>query len=145
MDEVRKTWDINTIVGLVTLVGMIATAVSVLFGWGGQFNDIKRDFSTLASWQRQWETASKERRGEIERQFGTLSARNDAQDDELNRLSALASQNAYRVAGVEAQGDRLETGLTELAKQLSDQSGDLKVIKEILTRIETSQKNGGGS
>lgn len=141
-DETRTRltfWNLNTAVGAVGLVASGLTAGAVLFGWGGQFNDIHRNFEAYAEWQDTWEQDAKDRRGEIERQFGSIDARDTAQDETIRKANETASQNSYRIAGLEARGERLERSLEDLAKQLNAQSGDIRVIREILTRIEASQ------
>lgn len=133
-------WNLNTVVGLLSVLGSVGALLAIVFGWGGQFNENRRNFAEIAEWQADWQDQSKDRRGEIERQFGASGSRDSAQDDALRKNSELSNQNAFRIAGLEARGERLERSLDDLAKQLNEQSGDLKVIKEILTRLEAGQK-----
>lgn len=129
----RLEWNLNTVLSALGLVVMI-------LGGGYFINDQQRDIREIKDWRVELEVDLKDRRGDTERQFGALNAHDAAQDDALRKVDALANQNAYRVAGVEARGERLDSQLSDLARQLNDQSGDLKVIKEILTRLEAGQK-----
>ena len=129
----RIEWNLNTILSGLGLVTMIT-------GGGYLINDQQRDIREIKEWRVELEGDLKDRRGEVERQFGSISAKAGAQDEAIRTAQALANQNAYRIAGLETRGERLDAQLSDLARQLNDQSGDLKVIREILTRLEVAQR-----
>ncbi|MFT3973346.1 MAG: hypothetical protein QM699_07815 [Amaricoccus sp.] len=131
----RIEWNLNTILSGLGLLVMV-------LGGGYFINDQQRDIGELKDWRVDLETELKDRRGEVEGKFGGINARDNAQDEQLRKTDALANQNAYRVAEVEARGEALDSQLNDLSRQLNDQSGELKVIREILNRIEAAQQRG---
>lgn len=94
-------------------------------------------FSVGKAW-----SAADSRIGVVEKK---VDAAEEAQDDldtradtAVNRLDGFG----FRIAALESKAPETDKALEELQQSISDQSGDLKVIREILTRIEKGEGAG---
>lgn len=107
----KLEWNFNSILNLITLVGMIS-------GGGWIWANTTRDIEDL-----QVNTARNEER------FRNI-------ENEVRKIDNLT----YRVAQTEQSTSTTATAIKELQSVLSQQSGDLKVVREILQRIEAAQR-----
>lgn len=107
--------NLNTILNLATLLGMIGFSA---FTWANTTRDIKE----LQTW-RITETAHSE----------TLEAR-------VDKVEAQVSNHEYRINQSEQSNANTANSIKDVQSTLNQQSGDLKVVREILQRIEASQR-----
>lgn len=114
-------WNLNTIISLTTLIG-------VLVGGGYWLNDQDRDIADHTKQLDAIEANSKERRGEIESDFGRIGAQIVGLDDRLDGTEALSARLSDRVSATEARSAELAQTLREVQASLNEQRGDLKVI-----------------
>lgn len=110
----KLEWNLNTIIQLVTLFGMCIGGVTIWVNKG-------RDIEELQKWRSAMEARSEERFRSIE--------------GEVRKIDNLA----YRVASTEQSTTSTASVIKDLQGLLSQQAGDLKVIKEILQRVEGGQ------
>jgi len=110
----KLEWNLNTIIQLVTLFGMCVGGVTIWVNKG-------RDIEELQKWRSAMEARSEER-------FRAL-------ESEVRKVDNLA----YRVASTEQSSTSTAAAIKDLQTLVSQQSGDLKVIKEILQRVEGGQ------
>lgn len=110
----KLDWNLNTIIQLVTLFGMCIGGVTIWVNKG-------RDIEELQKWRSAMEARSEERFRSIE--------------GEVRKIDNLA----YRVASTEQSTTSTASVIKDLQGLLSQQAGDLKVIKEILQRVEGGQ------
>lgn len=110
----KLEWNLNTIIQLVTLFGMCVGGVTIWVNKG-------RDIEELQKWRSAMEARSEER-------FRAL-------ESEVRKIDNLA----YRVASTEQSSTSTAAAIKDLQALVSQQSGDLKVIKEILQRVEGGQ------
>lgn len=110
----KLEWNLNTIIQLVTLFGMCVGGVTIWVNKG-------RDIEELQKWRSAMEARSEER-------FRVL-------ESEVRKIDNLA----YRVASTEQSSTSTAAAIKDLQTLVSQQSGDLKVIKEILQRVEGGQ------
>jgi len=110
----KLEWNLNTIIQLVTLFGMCIGGVTIWVNKG-------RDIEELQKWRSAMEARSEERFRSIE--------------SEVRKIDNLA----YRVASTEQSTTSTASAIKDLQGLLSQQAGDLKVIKEILQRVEGGQ------
>lgn len=110
----KLEWNLNTIIQLVTLFGMCVGGVTIWVNKG-------RDIEELQKWRSAMEARSEER-------FRAL-------ESEVRKIDNLA----YRVASTEQSSTSTAAAIKDLQTLVSQQSGDLKVIKEILQRVEGGQ------
>lgn len=114
-------WNLNTIISLTTLIG-------VLVGGGYWLNDQDRDIADHTKRLDAIEANSKERRGEIESDFGRIGAQIVGLDDRLDTEEATTTRLSDRVSATEARSAEFAQTLRELQASINQQSGDLKVI-----------------
>lgn len=110
----KLEWNLNTIIQLVTLFGMCVGGVTIWVNKG-------RDIEELQKWRSAMEARSEER-------FRSL-------ESEVRKIDNLA----FRVASTEQSTTSTASAIKDLQGLLSQQAGDLKVIKEILQRVEGGQ------
>ncbi len=127
----RIEWNLNTIIQLVTLTGM-------LFGFAATWINNDRDITDLQDWRKEHEQRHKERLVEVKAIEARFDQRLVGLESDLRKQASIADQLTYRVTTVETQASTMSQTVNEIQKQLSQQSGDLRVIKEILQRIEAS-------
>ncbi|MCW1748808.1 hypothetical protein [Rhizobium acaciae] len=108
-------WNINTILGGVTLISLIA-------GGAIAWNNYQRDIGELQAWRTQAQAESKELSGRVGKIEGLV--------DNLGFRVTIGEQSAAATSGA----------IKEVQSTLNIQSGDLRVVKEILQRIEATQK-----
>lgn len=117
----KLEWNLNTILQLITLTGVIVTGA---VAW----NDTRRDIGSINEWIADHETQQRERRGEIEAGISRVATQTGALDDRLDQQEALAVRLSDRVSAAEARSAEFAVALRELQTAINQQSGDLKVI-----------------
>lgn len=127
-------WNVNTVLGVLTLVGMF-----VVGGMG--YRDLQRNDDAVVKWQLNHEASVKEKTAEFSAQLAGANARLSAAEDKLDDLEAALDRNTYRVTAIEATWEEDKAQRAKIIDTLSDQAGELRVIREILSRIE--EKQGG--
>lgn len=114
-------WNLNTILGLVTLVTVILTG-------GYWLNDNDRDIAAIQEWIGEHEGVSRERRGEVEGDLSRVATQVVTLDDRLDVEEATVSRISDRVSAAEARSAEVAATIRELQTSINQQSGDLKVI-----------------
>ncbi|MCM2293787.1 hypothetical protein NAC44_15780 [Allorhizobium sp. BGMRC 0089] len=119
-DRPRFKMDIslNTLIHLITLAGFVA-------GGGYVWAETRSDLQDLLRWRLTAETRQSADEGKIEERFRSTDA-------ELRKLDNLA----YRVSLAEQSAGVTATALRDLQKTVAEQAGDLKVMREILQRLD---------
>lgn len=129
----RIEWNLNTLIQLVTLAGM-------LFGGAAIWINNDRDITDLQDWRKEHEQAIKDRLAERKANDARFDQRLVGLETDLRKQSSIADNLTYRVTTVETQASTMSQTVGEIQKSLSQQSGDLRVIKEILQRLEASSQ-----
>jgi len=129
----KLEWNLNTIIQLVTLGGMIVGGVVI-------WVDKSRDIEELQVWRANHEQLHKERLVEVK----SIEARNDERfkgiEADVRRLSAKSENLDYRLTSSEqAVGSVVQT-IKDIQQAVSAQSGDLREIKVIVQRMEKGQR-----
>jgi hypothetical protein len=124
-------WNLNTVIQLVTLVGMIIGGVTI-------WVDKSRDIEELQTWRTGHEQYHKERLAEVKAGEGRAEERFRSIESEVRKIDQLS----YRVTVTEQTTTSTATAIKELQNLVSQQAGDIKVVREILQRIEAGQRNG---
>jgi len=106
----KLEWNLNTVIQVITLLMMCGGGVTIWVNKG-------RDIEELQKWQ-----------ARSEERFRTL-------ESEVRKIDNLA----YRVASTEQSSTSTAAAIKEVQGLISQQAGDLKVIKEILQRVEGGQ------
>lgn len=129
----RIEWNLNTLIQLVSLVGM-------LFGGAAIWINNDRDITDLQDWRKEHEQSIKDRLAERKANDARFDQRLVGLETDLRKQSSIADNLTYRVTTVETQASTMSQTVNEIQKSLSQQSGDLRVIKEILQRLEASSQ-----
>ena len=118
IDKRRLTdWNLNTIIHVVTLITFAAGGVAL---WVNR----SRDVDDLKEW-----------RPEITQEIKELSTR-------VGTVEGLASSLGFRIQANEQQAAATASAIKDLQTTLNQQSGDIRVVREILQRIEAGQRRG---
>lgn len=104
-----------------TLIAAFGVAVTI-GGWAFTYGRFTQRVDSI-------EMASSERRTVIESRMNVLEA-------EVRKIDNLA----YRMAMMEQTSVTTIQTLSEISKSLADQAADIKVIREILARVDTQPK-----
>lgn len=124
----KLEWNLNTIIQLVTLIGMCAGGVAIWVNKG-------RDIEELQNWKAGHELLHKERLVEVK----AIEARNEERFRSLESEVRKIDNLSYRLTVTEQSSTSTAAAIKDLQTLVSQQSGDLKVIKEILQRVEGGQ------
>ncbi len=124
----KLEWNLNTIIQLVTLIGMCAGGVAIWVNKG-------RDIEELQNWKAGHELLHKERLVEVK----AIEARNEERFRSLESEVRKIDNLSYRLTVTEQSSTSTAAAIKDLQSLVSQQSGDLKVIKEILQRVEGGQ------
>ncbi|ASQ03680.1 hypothetical protein CN172_21040 [Sinorhizobium meliloti] len=127
----RLEWNLNTIIQGVTLLVMGIGGVTI-------WVEKSRDIEELQSWRTSVEQSQKDRLAEFRERDGRTEERFRGLENEVRKIDNLT----YRVTVTEQSTATITTAIKDLQSLLNAQSGDLKVVREILQRIEASQRDG---
>lgn len=115
-------WNINTLLALVTLIGMLFTAAGYWFG-------VRNDVAYIVDWKKEIEGEMKERRGVVEGAIARAVTQTATLDDRVDQHDALIARLSDRLSANEARSAEFAQSLRELQASINEQSGDLKVIR----------------
>lgn len=127
----KLEWNLNTVLQLVSLTTFAATGIYV---WA----NTTRDIEELQRWRSGHEQYHKERLAEVKAIEGRTEERFRSIEGEVRKIDNLA----YRIAAAEQTTANTAAAIKDLQALVSAQSGDIKVIREILQRIEAGQRRG---
>lgn len=111
----KLEWNLNTVIQVITLIMMAGGGVAL---WVNR----SRDVDELQAWRVDQTQAQKE----LETRVGTVEK--------------LTDNLSYRMTVGEQASVATAASIRDVQSTLNQQSGDLQVVKEILQRIEASQK-----
>ncbi|MCV9997314.1 hypothetical protein OE766_03560 [Pararhizobium sp. YC-54] len=114
----RLEWNLNTVIQIITLVTMACGGVAL---WVNR----SRDVDELQSWKL------------------SQTVHSDALEARVDKVEAQISNHEYRINLGEQSNANTVSSIKDVQSTLNQQSGDLKVVREILQRIEAAQKGGG--
>lgn len=127
-------WNLNTVIQLITLSVMLIGGVTV-------WVNTQRDVDDLISWRIGHENYHKERLAELKAGDARSEERIRGIEADVRKLTSQSENMTYRLTVVEQSSANVTQSIKELQAQMSQSSGDIKVIKEILQRIEAAQQN----
>lgn len=108
-------WNLNTAISVLTLLTMVGGGIAL---WVNR----SRDVDELQAWRVDQTAAQKD----LETRVGTVEK--------------LTDNLSYRMTVGEQASVATAASIRDVQSSLNQQSGDLQVVKEILQRIEASQK-----
>lgn len=127
----KLEWNLNTVLQIISLVTLMATGIYV---WA----NTTRDVEELQRWRMGHEQYHKERLAEVKSIEGRTEERFRSIEGEVRKIDNLT----YRIAAAEQTTATTAASIKDLQTLVSAQSGDIKVIREILQRIEAGQRRG---
>jgi hypothetical protein len=107
--------NLNTLIQIVTLVMMASGGVAL---WVNR----SRDVDELQSWK------------------VTATAHVEIMEARIDKVESQVSNHEYRINQGEQSNANTVSSIKDVQSTLNQQSGDLRVVKEILQRIEAAQK-----
>ncbi len=129
----KLEWNLNTIIQIVTLVGMVGGGIAI-------WVDKSRDIKDLQGWRTNHEQLHKERLVDVK----ANEARNDEKfksvEADVRKLTSLTDSLNFRLTTNENATTGIASTVKDIQTQLSQQSGDLREIKVILQRMEKGQR-----
>ncbi|WP_035197785.1 hypothetical protein [Agrobacterium tumefaciens] len=129
----KLEWNLNTIIQIVTLVGMVGGGIAI-------WVDKSRDIEDLQGWRTNHEQLHKERLVDVK----ANEARNDEKfksvEADVRKLTSLTDSLNFRLTTNENATTGIASTVKDIQTQLSQQSGDLREIKVILQRMEKGQR-----
>lgn len=129
-------WNLNTVIQLITLVGMIIGGVTI-------WVDKSRDIEELQAWRAGHDQYHKERLAEVKAGEGRTEERFRSLEADGRKATSMLENLSYRVTVTEQTTTSTATAIKELQNLVSQQAGDIKVVREILQRIEAGQREQG--
>lgn len=123
---------------LVADAALISMVIGGLFVWFTLLADVGR----LKEWKATHEGEVKELMQENVAAQAALDARADTGEKADGAMTNRIDGLGYRISALESKAPQIDGALAALQQSMSDQSGDLKVIREILTRIEKGEGAG---
>ncbi len=129
----KLEWNLNTIINLVTLVGMFAGGVYI---WA----NTTRDIEDLMKWRASHEDYHKERLAETRAREASVNERLRAEEVRGNDVDRKIDNLTYRVTVAEQSAVSVTSSIKDLQAGQNKQSSDIQVMKEILQRMEAAQQ-----
>jgi len=132
----KLEWNLNTLIQLVTLLGMCVGGVAIWI-------DKSRDIEELQTWRAGHDQYHKERLAEVKAGEGRTEERFRSLEADGRKATSMLENLSYRVTVTEQTTTSTATAIKELQNLVSQQAGDIKVVREILQRIEAGQRGEG--
>ena len=127
----KLEWNLNTVLQLISLLTFLAGGIYV-------WTNATRDIEELQRWKAGHDQYHKERLAEVKAIEGRTEERFRSIESEVRKIDGLA----FRVAATEQSAASTSAAIKDLQTLVSAQSGDIKVIREILQRLEAGQHRG---
>lgn len=127
-------WNLNT---LIALAGFVITVGTLLFTLGRFTNGMEETRARFETWRSDHEMMHRDRLAAVT----SAEARTDERIKSLEALPVRIENITHRLTVQEQGAVSLSKSLSDLQKSVSDQSADLRVIREILTRMDRENKH----
>ncbi len=125
----KMEWNLNTLIQLVTLVGMVVGGVVI-------WVDKSRDIEDLQGWRVNHEQLHKERLADVKANEARTDEKFKSVEADVRKLTGLADNLNFRLTTNENATTGIAQTVKDIQQSLSQQSGDLREIKVILERME---------
>ncbi len=129
------SFNFNTVLQIFTLGGLVA-------GWIYIWANTERDIDELQAWRIAHEVLHKERLADVK----AIEARQDERvkgiESDVRKLSAVTDNLSYRITTNEQATSNTSQTVGKVQDTLSQLGGDVRLVMEILQRMEAAQKKG---
>lgn len=129
----RLEWNLNTLIQLMTLFGMIIGGVMI-------WTEKTRDIDDLQNWRSSHEQYHKERLAEVKSTEAANAERFRTFEARMNDGERKIDQLTYRVTVTEQSAASITNSIKDLQALVNKTAGDLQVVREILQRMEARVK-----
>lgn len=129
----KLEWNLNTIIQIVTLVGMVGGGIAI-------WVDKSRDIEDLQGWRTNHEQLHKERLVDVKANEAMNDEKFKSVEADVRKLTSLTDSLNFRLTTNENATTGIASTVKDIQTQLSQQSGDLREIKVILQRMEKGQR-----
>lgn len=130
-------WNLNTIISLATLAGMIV-------GLLGIWINSQRDIGDLKQWTASHEQLHRERLAEVKEKEGALNSRIGSIEKDADTSERQVDNLVYRVTILEQNRDALTKAVQELQGAIQKLATNQEVSTEILQRLDRAINNKQG-
>ncbi len=127
----KLEWNLNTIIQIVTLIGMVGGGIAI-------WVDKSRDIEDLQKWKEGHEQLHKERLAEVKAIEASYNLRLSSLEQKSIEAERKADNLTYRVTVTEQTTVSISTAIKELQADFNRQSSDIQVMREILQRLEAA-------
>ncbi|WP_174003126.1 hypothetical protein [Agrobacterium rubi] len=131
----KMEWNLNTVIQLVTLAGMVIGGIVI-------WVDKSRDIEDLQGWKVNHEQLHKDRLAEVKGIEASYNQRLLALEGKSIESDRKIDNLAYRVTVTEQTTVNISTAIKDLQADFNRQSSDIQVMKEILQRLEAAMNRG---
>lgn len=129
-------WNLNTILQVITLVGMLITGVAV-------WVNLNRDNADMNQWRAGHEELHKERQSETRASNARFDERIKVLEDFNIKRDSQIDALTVQLTALKQNQESMNVAIREITSKLNDLVADSRVNREILQRVETSLRNGG--
>ena len=129
----KLEWNLNTLLQIISLLTLLSGGIYV---WA----NTTRDIEELQRWRAEHEQYNTERLAEVKAREGRTEERFRSIESEVRKIDNLS----YRIAAAEQSAASTAAAIKDLQALVSAQSGDIKVIREILQRIDAGRRDSTG-
>lgn len=126
-------WNLNTVLQLITLCGMVYGGIYIWI-------NTARDIDELQKWKVNHEQYHKERLVEVKATEARIDERIKSVEADVRKLNATADNISYRITANEQAVSNTSQTVSKIQDTLAQLGGDMRVVKEILQRIEAGQR-----
>lgn len=127
--------NLNTVLQVITLAGVVG-------GWIYIWANTERDIDELQAWRVDHELLHKERLADVKANEARQDERMKGIEADVRKLTGITDNLAYRVAANEQATSTTSQTVSKIQDTLAQLGGDMRVVKEILQRIEAGQRKG---
>jgi len=129
----KLEWNLNTLISLVQFVTIIG-------GVGWMWANTTRDIQELKNWQKAHDEYHKERLADTRATTASFNERLRAEEVRGNEVDRKIDNLTYRVTVAEQSAVTITTSIRDLQSGFNQQASDIKVVKEIVQRLEAAQQ-----
>lgn len=129
----KLEWNLNTILQLISIVGVIAGGIYI---WA----NTTRDIEELKTWRGNHDQLHKERLAEVKANEARTDEKFKSVESDVRKLTSLTDNLNFRLTTNENATTGIAQTVKDIQQSLSQQSGDLREIKVILERMEKGSR-----
>ncbi|MTH65081.1 hypothetical protein [Paracoccus shanxieyensis] len=135
----KNELNVTTVIAL-AMFAITACGLAVGFGeFRGQVSETNRDLEALKTDVLGWREAHAQFHRERAQEIAASGARTDERLKQVEAQSRVIDNLTYRMTVQEQGSTNLAAAVAELRQTINDQSGDIKLIREIVTRMDGSR------